>query len=103
VWTVNRLPLQPPRKSQRIKRLATLIDHHRGAPLRNRGNQPRRIGVQDCHITFGLSTLFRSDFHDLDRVEVLYPFAVALYTCPDLNVSIGTDPNEAKFHVLTLL
>ncbi len=98
VRTVDRQPLDPLRKLQRIKELPALIEDDHGPAIGNRGQQARRLRAHDSHIILTLSTALRRHFGDLDRKEVFDPIEVTVRRIGQLGVGMGTGPYESKFH-----
>src|SRR5207244_6866813 len=88
--------LQPLRKLQRIKWLASLVENNREPLLRNRRQQAGRIaGADDSGILRALSTFLRGDFDHLDGEEVLDPVEVTVDRRAELGVGTRTGPEKA--------
>src|SRR5947199_5766751 len=91
--------LQPLRKLQRIKRLASLVEDHHESLLRNRRQQAGRIaGADDSGIFRALSTFAGRYLDHLDRKEMFDSIEVTVDDCAELGVGSGTGPEQAEFH-----
>src|SRR5260370_373733 len=89
---LDRQPLEPFRKLQRVHRLPALVEYGDVPPRRERGGQPRRMVADDSRIALALSTARRPDFHNLDRKEMPDPIQVTVDRPAELGVGTGTGP-----------
>src|SRR5262249_44926477 len=98
VRLIDRQPLEPLRKLQRLHRAPSLIEDDRVPGRRNRLQQARGLGAHDRRIVRALSTAPGRDLLYLDRIEVLDSIEITVDNRPELSVRSRTGPQESKFH-----